>query len=162
MRSMSQPGSFATLIIEGAPATEAGRPGSFDGIRALAEALKSLFRKDGAGGDDPSAELGVRAIGFVPSPRIEILVPSAAAGLVGSAMDAVGSCLDAAFDQDEPEQAAADIRMARVLGAMLEAGGWNGMRIALREDGWETRVVVVPAGIGPALARLAGRRCPGD
>lgn len=159
---MSQPGSFATLILEGAPAIEDGRPGSFDGIRVMAEALKSLFRNDGAGGGDPSAELGVHSIGFVPSLRIEILVPSTAVGFVGSAIDAVGSCLDAAFDGNEPEQTEADIRMAGVLGAMLGAGGWNGVRIALREDGWETRVVVVPAGIAPALARLAARRSPGD
>ena len=162
MRSMSQPGSFATLTLTNTSADEAGRPGSFEGLRAMAGALEALFRRDGAGGDDPTSGLRVNAIEFVPAMRIEILVPRAATGIVGRIMDAIGSCLDAALDPDGIERPGDERRTAGALGVMLQAGGWEGVRIALKEDGWESRVAVVPHGAGPALARLAARRTPDD
>lgn len=159
---MSQPGSFATLIVEGAPAAGRGHLGSFDEICSLAKTLKALFREGVPGGSGLPAKVRVSSIGLIPAARIEILIPAEEVGAARSVLDAVGRCIDAALDPDDMEATAADRRMAGVLAALLAGSGWDSVRIARREGDWEAQVVVVPAELGPALSAIMPPPTPGD
>lgn len=151
---MSQPGSFETLIVEGAPAAGRDHLGSFDEISSLVKTLKALFREGAPGGSGLPSKARVRSIGLLPASRIEILIPAEEVGAARSVLDAIGRCIDAALGPDDTEATAADRRMAGVLAALLAGSGWDRVRIARREGDWEAQVVVVPSELGPALSAI--------
>jgi hypothetical protein len=151
---MSQPGPFATLIVEGAPAAGGDHLGSFDEICSLAKTLKALFREGAPGGSRLSSKVRIRSIGLLPASRIEMLIPAEEVGAARSVLDAVGSCIGAALNPDDTEATATDRRMAGVLAALLAGSGWASVRIARWEGDWEAQVVVVPSELGPALSAI--------
>lgn len=153
---MAQDGSFATIVIEGRAARDLDYLASFDGIYALVETLRALFRQADVDRTGLADGVRIRSLVLMPETKVILQVP-AAAEAVRWMLSSVSLCMEAAAEEGGAKLRPHEKEMAGTLAALLGGGGWASVKIALVEDDWESLVLVVPSELRTALARLMPR-----
>lgn len=153
---MAQDGSFSTIVIEGRESRDQEYLGSFDGIAALVETLRALFRQSDVDRAELDDRVRVRSLAMIPDMRIVLQVP-ANGETVRRMLASISACMEAASDTNGTKLRAHEKDMAGTLAALLGGGGWSTLRIALVEDDWESVVLVVPSELRAPLAKLMPR-----
>lgn len=153
---MVQDGPFATIVIEGRAARDPEYLASFDGIYALVETLRALFRDADVEKTDLADGVRVQSLVLMPEARVVLRVP-AARDVVRPMLASVSACIEAAVEGGDANLRPHEKVMAGTLSALLGGSGWASVKISLVEDQWESVVLVVPSELRAALARFMPR-----
>lgn len=153
---MAQDGSFATVAIEGRAARDPEHLASFDGIAALSETLRALFRQADVGGAGLADGVRIRSFILLPEARVDLSV-RAPADAVRTMLASISNCMEAAAEGGDARLRLHEKEMAGTLSALLGGSGWASFKIALVEDDWESVVLVVPSELRAPLAKLMPR-----
>lgn len=153
---MAQDGSFATIAVEGRVARDPDYLASFDGVYALVETLRALFRQADVDRTDLADRVRVRSLVLLPETRIVLRVP-AARDAIRRMLASVSRCIEAAAEDGDAKLRTHEKEMAGTLAALLGGGGWGSIKIALVEDDWESLVLIVPSELRASLARMMPR-----